>query len=126
MTTAVDRLLAAMEAGTGVGDDVYAADATWDATVPNWRFPLRGADAIRRQLASWFPAPGTFEEIERLPVEGGELVLFQIRWLLDGELHAARQSHVLKVAGDRIVSHTAFCGGRWPAARLAEMAPAYA
>lgn len=126
MTTAVDRLLAAVAAGTGIGDDVYAADAAFDATVPHWRFALHGAPAIRRQLGAWFADPATFEELDRTPVDGGEVLRFQITWYEQGELHAAHQSHLIRVAGDRIVDHTMFCGGRWPAGLLAEMAAAHA
>ena len=124
MTTAVDRLLAAVAAGDGVGDDVYAPDAAFDATVPHWRFALQGAPAIRRQLGAWFADPATFDELDRTPVPDGEVVRFQISWLEHGELHAAHQSHLIRVADDRIVGHTMFCGGRWPAPLLAEMAAA--
>jgi hypothetical protein len=122
--TAVDRLLAAVGQGTGVGDDVFADDAAFDATVPHWRFALRGADPIRRQLTHWFRDPAEFEELVRTPTPDGEVVTFQIAWYEDGVLHAAHQSHLLEVRDDRIVSDTMFCGGRWPAPLLAEMAGA--
>ena len=35
--------------------------------------------------------------------------------------HAGHHLHVLTVRDDRIVSDMVFCGGRWPAALLAEM-----
>lgn len=60
--TAVDRLLEAITAGRGIGDDVFADTATLDATVPHWRFTLRGAQPIRGQLAQWFADPGEFED----------------------------------------------------------------
>ena len=120
--TAVDRLLAAITAGTGIGTDVFADDAVLDATVPNWRYAVAGAGAIRRQLAGWYADPGTFEEIDRTPIGGGEVVRFLLTWTEHGELHAAHQAHLLQVRDDRIVSDTLFCGGRWPAPLLAEMA----
>lgn len=49
---------------------------------------------------------------------------FQLTWSEDGELHAAHQSHLIRVEDDRIVADTMFCGGRWPAPLLAEMAGA--
>jgi hypothetical protein len=122
--TAVDRLLAGITAGTGIGDDVFADDAVLDATVPHWRFTLGDAAAIRRQLSHWFADPAEFEELERLPTPDGEVVTFQLTWTEQGELHAAHQSHLLRVADDRIVADTMFCGGRWPAPLLAEMAGA--
>ncbi len=39
--------------------DVWSADATLDATVPNWRFHVSGADAIRTEYARWFADPGS-------------------------------------------------------------------
>ena len=122
--TAVDRLLACITAGSGIGDDVFAEDAVLDATVPHWRFTLGNAPAIRRQLSHWFADPGEFEELERVPTPDGEVVTFQLTWKENGELHAAHQSHLLRVADDRIVADTMFCGGRWPAPLLAEMAGA--
>jgi hypothetical protein len=57
-------------------------------------------------------------------VPSGELVEFTFRWLEDGVAHAVHQAHVVKVAGGRIVSDTVWCGGRWSATLLAEMADA--
>jgi hypothetical protein len=125
-TTAVDRLLAAVERGDGVGADVYTDDATFDATVPRRRFPLRGAEAIREQLSEWFDNPSTLEELERLPVPGGEVVRFLSAFVSDGVPTTVHQLHVLRLDGDRIAAHTAFCGGRWPAALVAEMTAARA
>lgn len=120
--TAIDRLLADITAGTGIGPEVFAADAVLDATVPNWRFSLTGEGHVRHQLSNWFADAGEFEEIERTPIGDGELVTFLLTWTERGELHAAHQAHVLQVRDDRIVSDTMFCGGRWPAPLLAEMA----
>ena len=38
--------------------------------------------------------------------------------------HAAHQAHVLAVREGRIVRDQVWCGGRWPASLLAEMAEA--
>ncbi len=122
--TAIDRLLAGITAGSGIGTDVFADDAAFDATVPGWRFTLDNAAAIRRQLAAWFADPAEFEELDRVPTPDGEVVTFQLTWTEQGELHAAHQAHVIRVDRDRIVADTMFCGGRWPAPLLAEMARA--
>ena len=45
---------------------------------------------------------------------------------MGGVRHAAHQVHLLTVDGDRITRDTVFCGGRWPAALLAEMEAARA
>ena len=123
--TAVDHFLDAIAAGTGVAEDLLAPGAVLDATVPGWRFTVRGADAVARQYTGWFTNPSTFEELERLPVEGGEVVIYLHTWTERGVPHAAHHCHRLELDDrGRIVTDRFFCGGRWDAARLAEMAAA--
>jgi hypothetical protein len=117
----IDELLAAVERADLEGSDVFADDSVLHATVPNWRFTLRGGPEVRAQLASWFANPGRFEEIRRTPLPDGELVEFVLNWEERGIPHACHQAHVLKLANGRIAEDVAFCGGRWPASLLAEM-----
>jgi hypothetical protein len=124
MNEPVDQLLAAIEAGIAPPPGVFADDAVLDATVPNWRFSVRGGEAVRDQLSGWYHDPGRFEELRRTPLPGGELVEFTLTWQENGVPHAGHQAHVLQVAGGRITTDTVFCGGRWPASLLAEMAEA--
>ncbi|HKH07204.1 MAG TPA: hypothetical protein VKA65_18695 [Acidimicrobiales bacterium] len=120
--TAVDRFLDAIRTASIPDADVWAADARLDATVPNWRLGVEGADAIRDTYAGWFADPGRFEELRRLPVPGGELVEYTLSWEESGVPHAAHHAHVLILGRDgRIVDDHVFCGGRWNAALLAEM-----
>jgi SnoaL-like domain len=121
MTTVIDDLTAAIEAGHGLADDVFTDDAVLDATVPNWRFEVRGGAAVRRQLAEWFADPATFEALARTPLPDGELVEFTLTWEEGGVPHACHQAHLLRLRDGRIAHDTAFCGGRWPASLLAEM-----
>lgn len=122
-TTTIDRFLAAVAAGTGVPADIYAGDAELDATVPNWRFTVRGADAIAAEYGRWFHDPARFSELDRHPVPGGEVVTYVLTWSEGGVPHAAHHCHVLGLADDgRIRREQVFCGGRWDAALLAEMA----
>lgn len=126
-TGAVDRLLHAVETGTGASiTDAFAHDAVLDATVPEWRFHLRGAAAIARQFETWFAGACRFEELERSPIPDGEVVVYLVAWEENGVPHAAHHCHVLTVdpAADRIVRDRFFCGGRWNATRLAAMAEA--
>jgi hypothetical protein len=116
----VDRLLAGVEAGS-IPDGLFATDAVLDATVPNWRLSVRGGDAIRDQLAGWFADRGELVSIERAPIPQGELVEFTLTWTEQGVDHTAHQAHILRVAGNRILADTMFCGGRWPASLVAEM-----
>jgi len=119
----IDRFLQAIESATIPGCDAWDASATLDATVPNWRLHATGAEAIRAEYARWFADPAHFDELRRYPVDGGgrEVVEYTLSWLENGVPHAAHHLHVLTVRNDRIVADMVFCGGRWPAALLAEM-----
>lgn len=121
--TAVDRFLDAVTGATIPQTDAWCADATLDATVPNWRRKVRGAGEIRRTFAAWYADPGAFEEFERAPLAPDrELVRFLLTWTEHGVPHAAHQVHVIRLSGDRISEHVVYCGGRWPAGLLARMA----
>jgi hypothetical protein len=122
--TAVDDFLAAVTSASIPDCDAWSVDAVLDATVPNWRFRVAGAAAIRAQYAGWFAAPGAFEELRRRPTEDGEVVEYTLTWTENGVPHASHHVHLFTVADGRIVADTVMCGGRWPAALLAEMAAA--
>ena len=120
-THPVDRLLAEIGAGRGISTDTWTDGARLDATVPHWRFECDGAEAVAAQLSGWYAAPTTIEAAVRRPIPGGEAVELDLSWSEDGVPHAAHQVHLITVDGDRISRDTVFCGGRWPAALLAEM-----
>jgi hypothetical protein len=126
-TQVIDTFLNAIESAAIGSCDAWSAGATLDATVPNWRMQLAGADAIRAEYARWFADPGKFEELRRYPAADGatEIVEYTLSWSENGVPHAAHHLHVLTVRDDRIVADTVFCGGRWPAALLAEMEAAH-
>lgn len=117
----VDRWLEGVQNADVGSRDVFADDAVLDATVPGWRFSLRGAERIEAQFDHWYADVGRFEELERVSLPGGELVRFFLTWKEAGVPHAAHQAHLLMIRDDRIVADTMFCGGRWPASLLAEM-----
>ena len=117
----VDRLLAEIGAGCGISTDTWTDGARLDATVPHWRFECDGAEAVAAQLSGWYDAPTTIESAVRRPIPGGEAVELDLSWVEGGVPHAAHQVHLITVDGDRISRDTVFCGGRWPAALLAEM-----
>ena len=121
---AVDRFVEAIEAGTRVEPGVFARDAVVDATVPNWRWTIRGVDDITETFAGWFADPGHFESVRRSPLADGELLEFTLAWEENGVPHACHQAHRLTVRDGAIVEDTVYCGGRWNAALLAEMAEA--
>ena len=121
MTDPITRFIEAIAGATIPDCGAFAADAELDATVPNWRFTVRGADDVQDTLAEWFADPGHFETITRVPVAGGEVVHFVLTWEEHGEPHMCHQAHILEVDGGLIVRDTAFCGGRWNSALMAEM-----
>ncbi len=123
-TAAVDGYLAAIEAASIEGCDVLGPDVVLDATVPHWRFSVRGVDAVRTELSRWYGQAGGFEELRRTPLPTGELVEFTLHWEEDGVPHAVHQAHILEVTDGRIARDQVWCGGRWPATLLAEMAEA--
>jgi hypothetical protein len=119
---AIERFLTAVQTATISSCDAWSADATLDATVPNWRLHASGPDAIRAEYARWFADPGKFGELRRCPLDGGgEVVEYTLSWTENGVPHAAHHMHRLTVRDDQIVADTVFCGGRWPASLLAEM-----
>lgn len=123
--TAVDGLLDAVRAGQGVSADLLAPGAVLDATVPGWRFTVEGAEAVAAQYTGWFDHPAELEELVRLPVQGGEVLTYLATWLERGVPHAAHHCHLLRLDDHGRITHDRFfCGGRWDAARLAEMAAA--
>jgi hypothetical protein len=117
----VDRFLDAVASATIATCDAWSPDVVLDATVPNWRFHRTGVDEIRETYAEWFADPGRFEELQRAPVEGGEVVRYLLAWTEGGVPHTAHHVHVLEVDGDVVVADTVVCGGRWPAGLMAEM-----
>lgn len=126
----VDAFLAGIEAGK-VPAEVFDDDVVLDATVPNWRFSTRGGAAVQAELSRWYADPGTFASLSRTRFhseaddgEQGELVEFTLTWQEKGIGHMCHQAHILRVRDGAIVSDTAFCGGRWPAPLIAEMAAA--
>ena len=120
LTDPVGAFLAGIE-GAALGEDIFCSDMILDATVPNWRFRVQGADAVRNELEKWYADVGRFEEMQRNVIEGGELVEFTLSWEEAGVTHTCHQAHVVRLRDDRIASDTVFCGGRWPEPLLVEM-----
>jgi hypothetical protein len=119
--TAIDTFTAAIEQATIPTAAVFCDDAVLDATVPHWRFTVRGAAAVRAELAGWYAVPGRFEALNRTPLPDGELVEFTRTWDEGGVPHAIHQAHLIHTRDGRIATDVVFCGGRWPASLLAEM-----
>ena len=122
-TTTIDAFLDAVTSGRGIPTTIYADDAVLDATVPNWRFHTAGPADIATEYGRWFADEGRFEELERHSITGGEVVMYSLTWESAGVPHSAHHAHVLLLDDHgRIKRDTVFCGGRWDAALLAQMA----
>ena len=119
----IDALIAGIEAGV-VPLEVFADDVVLDATVPNWRYMTRGGPEVQAELSCWYADPGSFEDLRRTRLPDGELVEFTLTWQENGVAHMCHQAHILCLRDGRVASDTAFCGGRWPAPLIAEMASA--
>jgi len=121
--SAVDKFLYAIENASIPSCDAWSADAALDATVPNWRMHIHGAEAIRAEYSRWFANQGRFDELHRYAVDGGpsEIIEYTLSWQENGVPHAAHHMHLLTISDGAIVSDTVMCGGRWPASLLADM-----
>jgi SnoaL-like domain len=124
----IDSFLHAIESAAIPSCEAWSADATLDATVPNWRLHAAGPDAIRAEYARWFADPGHFDQVRRVPLAdgGGEVIEYTLSWEENGEPHAAHHMHLLTLRDGKIIADTVMCGGRWPASLLAEMESANA
>lgn len=120
----VERYLAAIKGAAMAGCDVLSPEVILDATVPNWRFSVRGDAAVRAELSRWYADAGRFEELNRTPLPTGELVEFTLCWEQGGVPHAAHQAHIVEVTDGWISRDRVWCGGRWSATLLSEMAEA--
>ncbi|MEO7427987.1 MAG: nuclear transport factor 2 family protein [Acidimicrobiales bacterium] len=119
----IDRFLAGVEAGR-LPDDLYAPDATLDATVPGWRFQAHGTDAIIAEYARWFSDPSRLRSVERQPIPFGEVVRYVQVAEAGATAYTVHHMHLLTVADDQIVKDVVFCGGRWGSEALAQMGSA--
>ena len=119
-TDPVGEFLAGIETAI-LPAEVFCDDVVLDATVPNWRFCVRGVDAVLAELGKWYADVGRFEAVSRNGIGDGELVEFTLSWEEGGVPHACHQAHVLRLRDGRIATDTVFCGGRWPEPLLAQM-----
>jgi hypothetical protein len=77
VTDPVGEFLAGIE-GASLPEDIFCEDIVLDATVPNWRFRVQGAGAVRDELGRWYGDPGQFGELRRTGIDDGELVEYTL------------------------------------------------
>lgn len=122
--TAIDVFLTAVAAGAPTGA-AFSPDAEVDATVPQWRMRRQGREAIEAEFARWYADPGAFEDLRRTPIPGGEVVEWVLAWEEDGTPFACHQVHIIELDDNGLIqADRVWCGGRWPASLLAQMAEA--
>jgi hypothetical protein len=124
MTDPVQDLIDDMAGGCGLRPAAYAPDVALDATLPGWRLQRKGRQAVTAELSGWYTGEGSYEQLRRTALPGGELVTFTLTWTEHGVPHAVHQAHVLALEEGLVVRHDVWCGGRWSAELLAEMADA--
>lgn len=120
---AADRFLAAVEAGR-LTSDLYAPDATLDATVPGWRFQVHGVDAILSEYGRWFSDPCRLHTIDRHRLPDGELLRYVQDYDLESGSFTTHHLHLLTIVDDKITRDVVFCGGRWGPEALEKMGSA--
>src|SRR2546430_6359818 len=120
-TPVIEKFLQAIESATIPACDVWSADATLDATVPNWRLHAAGPDAIRAEYARWFADPARFDELHHYPVSGGASGVIEdtLSWSENGGPHPAPHLPLLTGRDGLLLARTGFFGGPRPAPPLA-------
>ena len=145
-TTAVGATVgaAATADGAAVGAAVTAADAVADAfvagdaaavaaacrpdvlvdvVVPQWRFQLRGRDAVRELLATEEFVPGRrVTAAHRTPTAAGTLLEIETWAPMHGEQRMWRELIHVRADGDAVSELVVFCSGIWDAATIARHA----
>jgi hypothetical protein len=87
-------------------------ETVFDATVPGWRFRLRGTDQIVSQLYHWWPTPAELPSYRVTPTAEGVVLEFERPWLEHGERCGCRQVHVLVLDGERLRELRITCAGK--------------
>lgn len=111
MTDILERWRTALAtAQHAIFDELYAPDALFDINVPEWRFQLRGPDAIRRQLDEWHPTAPDLVEWNPRSTPWGAIVELAL-WEGDHHELYSRSVHLLDLDGDHITRHVMYCTG---------------
>lgn len=90
--------------------ELYADHALLDVNLPEWRYQLRGSEAIRRQLDEWHPAAPHLVEWNEQATEHGILVALALWEGDDHELYS-RSLHELDISNGRVTRHAMYCIG---------------
>ena len=105
--------------------DLYRPDALIDVSVPQWRFQLRGRDAVRelfRTDLALVRDSGRVSGWRETPTADGLVVEWEVRFVAEGEERLFREVHVFRTDGVAITEHADYCTGIWDAATIARQA----
>ena len=106
--------------------DLYRPDALLDANVPQWRFQLRGRDAIRQALleeaAEHLRGCGRVSGWRVTRTGDGTVVELEVRFPEEAEERLWREVHLFHTDGEAITEHVIYCTGVWDADTIARQA----
>jgi len=95
-------------------------DVLVDMNVPQWRFRLRGREAVRRLLVEQEFLPGRVVAGWRsVPTSDGHLVELEAEAPLEGETRKWREIVWFRGPGDTVREIVAYCTGIWDAGTIA-------
>lgn len=108
----VDKLLGWLETGVR-RDDLFAADAFLDLSVPFWRLQARGAEAVVKVREDDHPYTGQVrvEALDR--TSRGFLLEFSERWQAQGQTWYCRELMHCIVVDGLIEELVVYCTGDW-------------
>jgi hypothetical protein len=94
-------------------DDLFAADAFVDLTLPHWRIQAEGQDPAFHVREDSHPFPGTVAVRALDRTSRGFLVEFEERWDADGQRWYCREMIHAVVVDARISELHVYCCGDW-------------
>lgn len=104
---------------------LYRADALFDASVPQWRYQLKGREAITEKLAEEAATMGPQARVTDwrvTPIDDGIVVQMEVSFTDGGEECLWREVDLFHTDGEFITEHVNYCTGIWDAATIARQA----
>lgn len=102
---------------------MHRTDVVLDANVPQWRFQVRGRDAIAAVLRrEEFLPDYRLTDWHGAPTADGAVVELECRFTAAGEPRLAREMHLLRGDDAEVSEHVLYCTGTWDPATIARHA----
>jgi hypothetical protein len=93
--------------------DVFADDVFCDINVPEWRFQMQGAAAVKEWLTGELPDGCCVPTWRSDPTADGCIVELEQRYDRDGIEISSRNVHRLEVRDGKVTEWTMYCTGEW-------------